>query len=150
MATTEFTVTNLQDIYEFPYGFFVTLRSEGGVDTQGTEDPVDDVTIPTRGVYNNDDARGQWVDLKNPFEVEGDVAVVGSQAEILFNYLNTKEYQWYPSNPAYDTVAPLSKDGVTANPNFDPSGNPLDLGGASLERVGEMARHFTITTIVTP
>lgn len=141
---TEFDVSNLHDGYEFPYGFFITLRSDGGVDTEGTEDPSDDETIPARGTFNNDEARGIWVDLKDSFMVDGDAEQEGTPAAFLLAYLNTREFQWLPSNPSWDDVSPLLKDGVTSNPNYDPDNNPVDLEGQPVGVVGAMARHFDV------
>jgi hypothetical protein len=59
-------------------------------------------------------------------------------------------FAWQPKNPEWNTVAPLLKDGVTANPDFDNSGNPIKYGSTDhADRVGDLCKHFEVTTVVT-
>ena len=162
MAKTTFTVTLLKEIYEKPYGFYVDLKSTGGVNTAGTIDPADDVTVAPIGVEGGNEERGFWVDLKNPFDCDGDVADPLSSASLLNNFLITRGYAWNPSNPAYDTVAPYEKDGVTENANFvaaqlvgpNPTLVTADasygFGDASKAyRTMDICRTFDVVTVVT-
>jgi hypothetical protein len=60
-------------------------------------------------------------------------------------------FVWRPKNPAYNTVAPLLKDGVTANPDFDNTGNPeLADGSGKANRVGDVCKHFDVNITVNP
>ena len=157
MAKTTFTVDLVQEIYEFPYGFFVDLKSTGGVNTAGTIDPADDTVVAPIGVEGGNEERGFWVDLKNDFECDGDVTDAGSSAYLLNNYLLAQSFAWNPSNPAYNTVAPFEKDGVTENANFDNSNNPVLLveklaseypfgDTTKAYRTMDVCRRFVVTT----
>ncbi len=161
MAVTTFTVDLLQPIYEFPYGFYVDVKTTGGINTQGTLDPADDTYTAPIGVEGNDEERGFWVDLKNDFDCDGDVADAGSTAYLLNQYLLAQSFAFNPSNPAYNTVAPLLKDGVTPNDVFDNSGNPLlvtpltgpitispDEDITRAYRTMDNCRRFAVTTVV--
>jgi hypothetical protein len=149
MATTTFTVDLVQPIYEFPYGFFVDIKNSGSMSATPP--------VPARGVEGLDEERGFWVDLKNPFECEGDVAVADSPANILNDYLLAQGFAFNPSNPPYNTVAPYLKDGSTPNPAFDNSQNPVLLVedtsygfGTSTRayRTMDVCRRFAIATSV--
>jgi hypothetical protein len=149
MATTTFTVDLVQPIYEFPYGFFVDLKNSGDMDATPP--------VPAAGVEGLDENRGFWVDLKNDFTCDGDVAVANSPANILNAYLISKGFAFNPSNPPYNTVAPYEKDGVTQNANFDNSGNPVLLTAdpsygfgdqTRAYRTMDVCRRFAVATIV--
>jgi hypothetical protein len=159
MAKTIFRFDLVQPIYEFPYGFYVDIKSTGGTNTQGTLDPADDTYTPPAGVEGGDEERGFWVDLKNDFECDGDVAVVGSPANLLNKYLISQSFLFNPSNPPYNTVAPYLKDGVTENPNFDNSENPVLLtpdtsygfgDSTRAYRTMDECRRFAVATVVVP
>lgn len=157
MATVKFQVENLNPDYEIPAGsgVWLDLRNPGGLDRNTDDDGTDDVEVAARGVFGNRHEPGIfiWIDNgdgENTFEVTGTqtagVPDAGTQAEFLFNHLTSQVFAWQPKNPAYDTVAPLLKDGVTANGNFDPSGNPeIVVGGDTAQTVGTLCQHFKVT-----
>jgi len=158
MAKTTFTVTLLKEIYENPYGFYVDLKSTGGINTQGTLDPDDDVYVAPIGVEGGNEERGFWVDLKNDFDCDGDVADPTSAAHLLNQFLVARGYPWNPSNPDYNTAAPYLKDGTTQNPDFDNSKNPLLLVPDTTYGFGDqtkayktmdVCKTFDVQTVVT-
>jgi hypothetical protein len=101
------------------------------------------------GTYNPDDHRGTWVWCNGtPFQIDGDVAERGSNAFMLKAGLDAEYFVWRPKNPQYDTVSPLLKDGVTANPNFNDAGNPDAVGGGQAQMVGDACRHFNVSTVI--
>ena len=147
MVKTIFRVINLNPAFEFVNGFFLDLKNEGGADVNTDDDGADDVLVAANGI-NGNDSRGVWISLDNPFEVNGDAADATTPAGFLFNVLDTKEFVWTPNNPAYNTVSPYLKDGVTRNPDYDPRGNPIDVNGIPDAKVLELAKHFKVKTDV--
>ena len=149
MATT-FTVTNLNPDFEFVDGFWFDPKNDGGTDAGLDAIPgnADDVYHAPLGLTTND-ARGVfvWVNGQS-FDIDGDVAVATSQAYLLKNALLNRSFPWFPKNPAYNTVAPFLKDGTTANPDYDASGNPAlhSDGSTPAAIVGDKCRHFSVVT----
>jgi len=154
MAKTLFTVTSLNPDFALPYGFYLRVANDGGLDANTDDGGIDDVQVAPSGAYDNDtNTKGIWIDLMNEFEVDGDVAVVGSKAYSLNAALLDQKFTWLPSNPDYNAVAPLLKDGVTDNPDYDDSANPIafEVGGGGTDRcqkVGDIAQLFTVATVV--
>jgi hypothetical protein len=152
MATTTFKVTNLNPDFEFIDGFWFKVGSDGGVNTQGTTDPSDDTITPSAGTYA-DDRRGDWIWCNGTeFTLDGDASTEPrSHAGLIKAGLEQEVFVWRPKNPAYNTVAPLLKDGVTANPDFDNTGNPeLADGSGKANRVGDVCKHFDVNITVNP
>jgi hypothetical protein len=161
MATTKFRVVNKNPGFEYPdgSGFWLITNSDGGIDPDTNDDGVadDPSTIAPAGVYADDD-RGVFVWLspedasvtKYEFDVDGDVADPRSIAGMLRAGLEEKSFCWLPNNPDYNTVAPFLKDGVTPNPDFDNSNNPIKYGSTDhADKVGDLCKHFEVTTTVT-
>jgi hypothetical protein len=140
--------------YQGGSGFWHTVRNDGGVNTMGTIDPADDTTTAPIGTQG--DTRGTWVWLTPVGDTSGKydfVIETDGEADLLAQNLANMSYQFLPSNPPYNTVAPLLKDGVTENPDFDNSGNP-DLIKDSIILIGDVTKaqktndkckHFTVT-----
>ena len=158
MATTTFTVTNLNPDFEFPNGFWFDPRNDGGIDLNTDDDGTDDVVVAPNGVTTND-SRGVWVWVDGQtFDIDGSSSVVGTQANILKNALQSRTFAWTPHNPDYDTVAPYLKDGTTENPNFDNSGNPISMwdlqpnyGFGTANKAfmaGDICKHFSIVVAI--
>lgn len=139
MAT--FLVKNLNPDFEIPSksGFWFRTNNDGGLDTNTVDDGTDDVQIAPQGASNNGE-RGLWVWIDQAFEVDT------ADAVLLENALNDETFIWLPKNPAYNTVAPVLKDGVTTNPDFDNTMNPLLADGVTLASVtSSVCKHFTVT-----
>jgi hypothetical protein len=162
MATTKFRVVNLNPDFEYPVGsgFWLTTYSDGGIDPDTNDDGVadDPSTIPPAGTYSDAEERGIYVWLspsdtsvtKYEFDVDGDVANPRSKAGMLRSALEEMWFAWQPKNPEWNTVAPVLKDGVTPNPDFDNSGNPIKWQSTDhADRVGDLCKHFEVTTTVT-
>ncbi len=174
MAKTAFRVINLNPDFEIPAGsgFWFRANSTGGVNTAGTVDPADDTVVPAGGMSNNGQPGiwvfispadltstvGDTVNLGTPLEkfesptdffVDGDATAPHSTAGQLFQALLDETFIWLPKNPEYNTVAPLLKDGVTANPDFDNTGNPFLADGVTRADVtSSVCAHFTVETLV--
>ncbi len=175
MAQTTFRVVNLNPGFKYKAGsgFWYKTGYDGGVNTQGTVDPADDTVTAVSDTFNNEDARGIFIwisdantagavgdllDAGTPMErfanpqdfvLDGDVTDPTTIAGMVAMFLSTETFAWTPNNPEYNTVAPVLKDGITANPDFDPSGNPVAPGGANpVHKVRDEALNFTFTTLV--
>lgn len=179
MAKTVFRVMNSNPDFEIPAGsgFWFTNQSDGGIaiDDQGTVDDSDDTILDEQAptATKGSDERGTWVfvspagltstvgdtvNIGTPlekfenmydFEVDGDAADPRTNAGMLFLGLNNESFVWLPKNPEYNTVAPLLKDGVTANPDFDNLSNPFLVDGTTnASKVGDVCQHFIVETVV--
>ncbi len=150
MASTTFTVTNLNPDFEYVDGFWFDPKNDGGIDLNTDDDGTDDVVVAPNGVTTND-SRGVWVWVNGQsFVIDGDVAVAGTQSNILKNGLQNRSFAWVPKNPAYNTVAVYLKDGTTANPDYDDSNNPVlhSDGTTPCATIGDICRHFGIAVVV--
>ncbi len=158
MAKTTFTVFNLNE--DFPYqagsGFYLSPFSDGGIDPDTNNDGVadDPSTIAPAGIHADDE--GIWIWLSGggktiTFDLDGDYQnEPRSIAGMVYNTLDTMTYNWKPKNPDYNTVAPVLKDGVTPNPDFDDSNNPILPDGTSkAQTFNDECKHFNITVTVT-
>lgn len=149
MAKTKFVVKNLNPDFPHVDGFWLTARNDGGIVTQGTIDPSDDTYVPAKGTHGTDD-RGTWVWCnETEFEVDGDVNVAGTNANLLKSALDDKWFYWLPENTEWNRTAPFLKDGVTANPDYDRSQNPLrwdqSVPGSTAWYSGDKCLHFEVS-----
>ena len=158
MAKTTFTVVNLNE--DFPYqagsGFYFSPFSDGGIDPDTNDDGVadDPSTIAPAGIHADDE--GIWIWLSGggktiTFDLDGDYQnEPRSIAGLVFAGLDKMTYNWKPKNPDYNTVAPLLKDGVTTNPDYYDTDNPLAADGTSnAQTFNDLCKHFNITVTVT-
>ncbi len=174
-TTTVFRVINHDETFRYQAGsgFWFRANSDGGLDPDANDDGTADDPVQIRPAGKSADTEGTFVwlspegldsdvgdtiddgtplvRLENPldFVVDGDATDPTSTAGVLFNALSGETFQWLPNNPPYNTVAPLLKDGVTANPDFDNSNNPFLPGGiAHASRTNEQCLKYTIETFV--
>ena len=177
MAITVFRVINLDPTFRYQAGsgFWFRANSDGSllIDDQGTVDPADDVIIGDRPAGQSADTEGTFIWLskegltstvgdilntgtplekfENPqdFVVDGDAADPRSTAAVLLGALAGETFQWLPNNPEYNTVAPLLKDGLTPNPDFDNTGNPFLADGVTrASRTNDQCLKYIIETLV--
>lgn len=152
-----FRVVNLNPDFEIPAGSGFWFRANS------TGDLFDDVPVSPVGMSNNgrpgifvpitaaDEATtiGDLLDVGTPLErfaCATDFLVDDSDAVVMENALNDEVFTWLPKNPEYNTVAPYLKDGTTANPDFDNTGNPVLADGTTKASVtASLCKHFTVT-----